>query len=192
MSHAASAAWTNWFCVCGTGTPLICCVLGATSMQHYETSGLVQASAERIFDHLDDHSRLSSHMTNPSWKMGWSRMTIEVDEGLGRKVGSRIRLAGRVLGIGLSVEEVVTERARPARKVWETTGEPHLLVISDYRMGFELSQTDTGAVLRVFIEYALPQKGFARWLGGWFGRSYARWCTEQMVKDAVERFRSPA
>ncbi|MDP2370566.1 hypothetical protein [Rhodoferax sp.] len=46
-------------------------------------------------------------------------MATELDEGRGQKVGSRIRLSGRVPGVELSVEEIVTERNPPRRKVWE-------------------------------------------------------------------------
>jgi hypothetical protein len=115
-------------------------------------------------------------------------MQTEIDEGRGQKIGSRIRLSGRVFGVELSVEEIVTERNPPRRKVWETTGTPKLLVIGHYRMGFELSPQGNGSMLRVFIEYALPEGGPARWLGRLFGRYYARWCTQQMVDDAVNHF----
>jgi hypothetical protein len=86
-----------------------------------------------VFARIDHHTRLSSHMSESSWKMGGGRMKVEVDEGRGQKVGSQIGLAGRVLGIELSVEEVVTERSPSFRKVWGTTGSPNLLVIGDYR-----------------------------------------------------------
>ena len=154
----------------------------------YESNGLVQSPMDQVFAHIDDHTRLSSHMSEPSWRTGGGRMETELDEGRGQKVGSRIRLSGRVFGVELSVEETVTERNPPRRKVWETTGAPKLLVIGHYRMGFELSPQGNGSMLRVFIEYALPERGLARWLGRLFGRYYARWCTQQMVDDAVKHF----
>jgi hypothetical protein len=161
-------------------------------MHHYETSAMVKAPAERVFAHVDDHARLSSHMSKSSWMMGGGRMEIEFDADRGKKAGSRIRMAGRVFGIALSVEEVVTERDPPRRKVWETTGSPKLLVISRYRMGFELSPQGGDSLLRVFIEYALPAEAPARWLGRSFGSYYARWCTQRMVGDAVKYFASSA
>ena len=117
-------------------------------------------------------------------------MEIGLDADGGRKVGSRIRLAGRVFGIELSVEEIVTERDPPRRKVWETTGSPRLLVIGHYRMGFELSPRGSECALRVFIEYALPAQAPARWLGRLFGGYYAKWCTRRMVDDTVAYFGS--
>ncbi len=117
-------------------------------------------------------------------------MKIELDDGRGQRIGSRIRLAGSVLGIHLSVEEVVTERSSPHRKVWETTGSPRLLVIGRYQMGFEITSQGSGSLLRVFIDYALPEGVLARWLGYLLGGYYARWCTQRMVDDAVKYFAS--
>ena len=37
---------------------------------HHESKGFVQSSVESVFAHIDDHTRLSSHMGEPSWKMG--------------------------------------------------------------------------------------------------------------------------
>lgn len=156
--------------------------------RHYEYKSDVLASAEEVFAYADDQTRLSSHMSQSSWKMGGGEMKIESDQGKGQAVGSKIRLSGRVLGIDLLVEEVVTERTAPRRKVWETIGQPRLLVIGHYRMGFEIAPRDGGSLLRVFIDYSLPEKGIARWLGILFGKFYARWCTKQMATDAAKHF----
>ena len=118
-------------------------------------------------------------------------MDIEVDEGHGQRVGSRISIAGSVLGIHLAVDETVIEREPPRRKVWETTGVPRLLVIGHYRMGFEVTPTDDAARLRVFIDYSLPAGPVSRWLGYLFAGYYARWCTERMVDDAAQSFADP-
>ena len=154
----------------------------------FESNGLVQTPMDQVFAHIDDHARLSAHMGEPSWRMGGGQMETQIDAGRGQRVGSRIRLSGRVFGVELSVEEIVVERDPPRRKVWETTGAPKLLVVGHFRMGFELSAQGNASMLRVFIEYALPERAPARWLGRLFGRYYASWCTRQMVDDAVEYF----
>lgn len=163
---------------------------------HAESHGQLQAAAGRVFAHLDDHTRLSAHMSRRSWRMGWGRMDLHLDERAGRAVGSRIRLEGRILGLRLALEEVVTEHAPPTRKVWVTIGTPRLLVIGPYRMGFALVPTGAGVsctgadavTLTVFIDYALPDRGLSRLLGRLFGHWYARWCTERMVTDARAAF----
>ena len=156
--------------------------------RYYEHEAFVAAPPEQLFAYVDDQARLSSHMSQSSWKMGGGEMRIESDEGRGQAVGSKLRLSGYVLGIKLIVEEVVTERTPPQRKVWETIGQPRLLVIGHYRMGFEIAPRDRGSLFRVFIDYALPEKGLARWLGILFGRFYARWCTKQMANDTAKHF----
>jgi hypothetical protein len=159
---------------------------------HYEYSALIHASAAEVFERADDHARLSSHMSQPSWTMGGNRMKIGGDESRGRTVGSRILIAGRVFGIQLCVEEEVVERNPPFRKVWETVGNPRLLVIGHYRMGFDVTPKEEVCSFRVFIEYALPDEAPARWLARLFGSYYARWCTRRMVDDAVASFSSPS
>ena len=155
---------------------------------HYETSALVRASMEKVFAYADDPTRLSSHMSKSSWMMGGSRVRIELDDDRGQRVGSRIRMSGRILGLRLSLEEVVTEYNFPHRKVWETTATPNLLVIGHYRMGFEISSRDNGSLLRVYIDYSLPHGVLTGSLGYLLGPVYARWCTQQMAKDTVKHF----
>ena len=155
---------------------------------HFECIVEVSAAADAVFSYLDDHTRLSVHMSNSSWMMAGSRMAINLDTSQGRTVGARIRLRGRVLGIPLFVEEIVTERNPPLRKVWDTTGRPQLLVIGPYRMGYEITPKDNASLLRVFVDYALPVGPFSRWLGRLFGHFYARWCTQRMADDAAEHF----
>jgi hypothetical protein len=99
-------------------------------------------------------------------------------------------LTGRILGIKLAVEEVVIERTPPHRKVWETIGSPQLLVMGHYRMGVEVIPAGQASQLRIFIDYTLPERTPARWLGRLFGRYYARWCIRQMVDDAMQYFAS--
>ena len=152
--------------------------------RHEDFNGTLPVSIERAFQHLDDQTRLSAHMSERSWKMGWGKMDMRLDDLRGRAVGSRIVVAGRVFGVRLFLEEVVIERIAPTHKRWETVGEPRLLVIGAYRMGFDLTPRAGGAKLRVSIDYDLPARGPSRLLGSLFGRWYARWCTRRMVTDA--------
>jgi hypothetical protein len=105
--------------------------------RHYESSAVVPAQTEQVFALVDDHMSLSAHMGKPSWKMSWSHMEIILDEHREKSVGSRIRLDGRILGIRLAIEEVVTEHNPPHRKL--SVGSPRLLVIGHYCMGFEIT-----------------------------------------------------
>lgn len=156
---------------------------------HFESAVEVSAAADAVFAHLDCPRRLSIHMSDSSWLMAGSRMAIELDASEGRAVGATIRMKGRVLGIPLSVEEIVMAREPPLRKIWQTAGVPNLLVIGRYRMGFEITPKAASSQLRVFIDYALPGGSLSRWLGRLFGDFYARWCTKRMADDARTHFR---
>jgi hypothetical protein len=162
---------------------------------HTETTGILSASLQEAFTHLDDHNRLSAHMSRRTWRTGWGKMQIDLDDHGGRAIGSHIRLSGRVFGVWLEVDEVVIEYDRPVRKVWQTVGTPRLLVIGPYRMGFSLVPVDGSAPnsdghlqLTVFIDYRLPLEGLPRILGRAFGHWYARWCTARMVADVLAVF----
>lgn len=153
----------------------------------FETSVDVNTSPAVLFAEMDDHERLAAHMMKSSAMMAGNAMRVELDETKGRSIGSKIRMSGDVLGFALELEEVVTERVPPKRKVWETVGEPRLLVVGNYRMGFEIGKRDGTSRLTVFIEYDDPP---APWglAGRLLGPIYARWCTESMAQGAKRWF----
>ena len=108
----------------------------------------------------------------------------------GRVVGSHIRLRGKVLGIHLFLDEVVTQHEPPYRKTWQTVGTAKLLVVGHYRMGLEITAETYGSRLRVFIDYELPTALSTRWFGYLFGGVYAKWCVRQMLQSAREGLHS--
>ena len=116
-------------------------------------------------------------------------MEISMDEGGGRKVGSHIYLNGRAFGMKMSLDEVVVRSEPPRLKVWETVGDPKLVVIGRYRMAFEIRAQNELSVLRVSIDYDLPPTNV--WLGRLFGGLYAGWCVRRMLKDTRDRFPAP-
>ena len=116
------------------------------TQHHLEGTAFIDASAGDVFAFVDDHSRFSSHMNEPSWMMGGGRMSVELDEAKGQAVGSHIRLSGRVFGVSPYLDEVVTRRDPPTNKVWETVGAPRLLVIGAYSMGVQITPERGGAV----------------------------------------------
>ena len=152
----------------------------------------VNATPEELFNLLDDQTKLAAHMEKPSMMMMGGRMRYEFDEAKGRTVGSVIKMGGTFLGINLSVEEIVTERDPPRRKVWETRGTPNILIIGAYRMGFEIASAGQRSILRVFIEYDQPHTIAGRFLGRIFAPVYARWCVQRMAKDSMRHFNGGA
>lgn len=156
--------------------------------KHLERSVVVAGEITSVFDFIDDHVKFSSHMNKSSWMMGGAKMTTEVDEGKGQKVGSHIKMGGKVMGFNLFLDEVVTERSRPRRKVWQTVGNPNLVVVGNYQMGIELTSLDSKTNVRVFFDYDLPS-GVSKILGVMFGEMYASWCVNQMLNGVVAHFK---
>ena len=153
-----------------------------------EATAEVRTPAGELFDYLDDHALLASHMEQPSMMLMGGRMTYEFDATNGRAVGSIIKMGGSIFGFKLFVEEVVTEHHRPARKVWETLGQPRLLIMGAYRMGFEITPSGERSRLRVFIQYDRPPSPTGRLLSPIFAPIYARWCVTRMATDAEHHF----
>jgi hypothetical protein len=154
---------------------------------HEEVTVHVAAGAERLFEHLDDPTRLGGHMTKPSGMMLGGSMSYEFERG-GREVGSIIRMTGTILGLQLGVEEIVTERIPPRRKVWETRGPQRMMVIDSYRMGFNIENDRGGARATVFIDYLPAHSGLVRLLSLPIARAYARWCVQRMADDVQAHF----
>ena len=172
-----------------SGRPSRVAATGEASLPlHFEQSVKLGTDAQTVFQHLDDFTQLGAHMARSNWMMAGSRMQYAFDEARGQRVGARVRLSGSVLGMGLEIEEQIAERTPPFSKSWQTIGQPRMLIIAGYRMGFALQAAGHGCLLRVFIDYSLPRDGLGRWIGRLAGAAYARWCVRTMINDAVRRF----
>lgn len=155
--------------------------------RHEEASPLIASDAREVFDFLDDHRNLSSHMGSGSRSpmMGVGEMELELDSGQGKSIGSHIVMRGRAFGFQLYVDEVIVEREVGVKKTWQTF-QDRLVVIGAYQLGFFLEPLEGGCRLTVWIRYDLPSK--RRWLGRLGGGMYARWCVQQMLRAARRQF----
>ena len=156
---------------------------------HYEESSLISSSPEEIYSYTDDHANFSSHMNKSSWMTGGGKMKTEVDEGKGQKVGSHIRMKGKVFGINLFLDEVITIHNPPFKKEWQTVRDISLLVIGHYKLGFDIVPQNNSSLLKVYIDYSLPKSLRTRWLGILFGKMYAKWCVNQMIGGVKKQFK---
>jgi hypothetical protein len=157
----------------------------AATPRHEEARCDVPAPPADVFEHIDRPERLSAHMARKSLRLGGGSMSIETDSAGGHAVGSHIRLGGRVLGLALNVECIVTQREPPRFKAWQTVGKPRLLVIGPYRMSVAIEPMKPRASrVIITIDYALTANRIWRW----FGPAYARWCVRQMARDLVQSF----
>lgn len=56
----------------------------------------IVAESAAVFDYLDDHANLSSHMAQRSWMMLGTRMNLFTDEGRAKEIGSRFGSSGHL------------------------------------------------------------------------------------------------
>ncbi|MFA6270425.1 MAG: SRPBCC family protein [Candidatus Paceibacterota bacterium] len=157
-------------------------------IRHHEESTIVDISPMRLFAYVDDHARFASHMNSSSWMMGGGHMNTQVDTGRGQRVGSHIQMDGKILGINLYLDEVVTQYEPPYLKIWKTVGDINLLIIGHYQMGFKIEEERGKSLFTVFINYKLPQYIGTRWLGYLLGGVYAKWCVKQMLSGPTKYF----
>ncbi len=160
------------------------------TMKHYEENILIQANPVDVFNYADDHRNFSSHMNQSSWMMGGSSMKTEPDDGKGQKVGSHIRMNGKVFGVNLYLDEVITEYDPPNHKAWATVGDVNLLVIDQYKLGFKIIPNGDTSDFRVYIDYGLPKSWKTKLLGQLLSGIYAKWCVKQMVGGVKNQFSS--
>jgi hypothetical protein len=128
---------------------------------HHRSKAVVAASPEVLFAALDEHKRLAGHMEKPSLMMAG------VDahhDGYTARPGGGLHhpMAGQVLGLKLALDEVVTERQPPFKKTWETCGQPRLLIIDGYRMGFTVTPRPGGLEASSTEVYAWDWAGTKR------------------------------
>ena len=157
--------------------------------RHYEESVLVPSTPDEIYTFADNHKNFASHMNKSSWMMGGASMETEIDEGKGQRVGSHIKIQGKVFGLNLFLDEVITKHSPPNHKEWETVGNINLLVIDHYKLGFEVKPEAEHPKLTVYIDYNLPKSFFPQLLGLLFGSMYAKWCVRQMIKGTSDFFK---
>ncbi|WP_127997017.1 SRPBCC family protein [Piscinibacter defluvii] len=105
---------------------------------HHRCEALLAVDSACLFAHLDDHRRLSSRIEHPAMLTSGASMRVETDGRNGQALGLVNRMTGRVLGLRLSLVEVVTADEPSRQEAWEAVGEPRLLVIC--RMGLEIER----------------------------------------------------
>ncbi len=156
--------------------------------RHGASSATVRAAAESVFAFLDTHENIAAHMNRPNWAMLGGTMTTSLDNAVGKEIGSVINIQGKVLGVPISLAEVVIQRVPPRCKRWETTGTPQLIVIGSYRMGFEIEPAAAGCRVTASIDYEFPRTLLGKLLGRFVGPAYARWCVNRIVEAVARHF----
>ena len=80
--------------------------------------------------------------------------------------------------------KTVTKWQPPVLKEWETIGEAKIIIMSWYRMWFEIFPQEKETKVRLTISYLPPKYWFNKILSFFFAKWYCNWCLNNMLSDS--------
>lgn len=143
----------------------------------------IQAAPEKVFTQMDDFSKTGMHMSESSMMMMGSKLKLEQLSLNSSGLGAKYRWYGKMMGMTIDFEEVVTKWEPPKLKEWETIGEAQIIIMRWYRMGFEITASENGTIVTMSIAYEPPNDWFYKLLSFLFGPLYCNWCLNNMLND---------
>ncbi len=152
-------------------------------MKTKSKSIIINSSPEIVFQQMDDFSKTGMHMTKRSMMMLGSKLKLEKLSANATGVGASYRWYGKMMGMKMDFKETVTKWQVPLLKEWETVGEAKIIIMSWYRMWFELNPTDNRTVAKLSISYLPPKQWFYKFLSFLFANMYCNWCLKNMLED---------
>ena len=143
----------------------------------------IHSTPEKVFHQMDDFSKAGMHMSESSMMMMGSKLKLEQLSLIPTGVGAKYRWYGRMMGMTIDFTETVTRWQSPQLKEWETIGKAKIIIMSWYRMWFEISPAEKGSVAKLSITYMPPQEWYYKILSFLFARWYCNWCLNNMLND---------
>ena len=83
----------------------------------------------------------------------------------------------------MNFSETVTKWQSPKMKEWETVGESKIIIMSWYRMWFEITPAENGTLAKISISYLPPKEWYYKILSFFFTNWYCNWCLNNMLND---------
>ena len=143
----------------------------------------IHSTPDKVFSQMDDFSKTGMHMTESSMMMMGSKLTLEQLSSNSTGVGAKYRWYGKMMGMTMDFSEAVTKWQPPKLKEWETVGEAKIIIMSWYRMWFEIMPAENGTIARLSISYTSPKQWYYKILSFFFFFFYCNWCLNNMLQD---------
>ena len=123
-------------------------------------SNLIHSTSEKVFAQMDDFSKTGMHMSESSMMMMGSKLKLEQLSINSAGVGAKYRWYGKMMGMTMDFSETVTEWQPPKLKEWETIGKAKIIIMSWYRMWFEITPAENGTIAKISISYLPPKEWY--------------------------------
>lgn len=143
----------------------------------------IYSTPEKVFTQMDDFSKTGMHMSESSMMMMGSKLKLEQLSTKPTGVGAKYRWYGKMMGMTMDFSETVTKWQSPKLKEWEIVGEAKIIIMSWYRMWFEITPADNGTIIKISISYLPPKELFYKILSFFFANWYCNWCLNNMLND---------
>jgi len=154
-------------------------------MKTFQETVLIDAPPHDVFMFMDDITHSGMHMSKRSMAMMGGRLNLELlsPNSTGPDVSYRWR--GRAMGLPIDFTVVVTKWIEGKERIWETIGDPKVIVIGWFQMFLNLTQTDGKTSATLGITYDQPRGLLGKLLCVLLGPWYAKWCLHSMLEDAA-------
>ena len=143
----------------------------------------IHSTPEKVFAQMDDFSKTGMHMSESSMMMMGSKLKLEQLSNKAAGVGASYRWYGKMMGMTMDFSETVTKWQPNKLKEWETIGQAKIIIMSWYRMWFEIAPAENGATAKISISYLPPKGLFYKILSFFFAKWYCNWCLNNMLND---------
>jgi hypothetical protein len=152
-------------------------------MKTKSKSILIHSTPEKVFRQMDDFSKTGMHMSESSMMMMGSKLTLKQLSTKATGIGSSYRWYGKMMGMTMDFSETVTKWIQNKLKEWETVGEAKIIIMSWYKMWFEISPYKEETIAKISISYLPPKEWYYKILSFLFARWYCNWCLNNMLND---------
>ena len=88
----------------------------------------------------------------------------------------------------MDLSETVTQWQPNRLKQWETVGEAKIIIMSWFRMWFEIAFAENETSVKLSISYLPPKQWFYKILSFFFAKWYCNWCINIMWDDTKKNF----
>ena len=150
-----------------------------------------QANSEKVFQCIDDLGVTGMHMTKSSMPMMGGKLDLNFLTTNHTGLGSKYQWTGKIVGMSMDFTVEVTKWVKDKEKIWETIGDPKMIIYSWFRMNLEISTSLDDTQAELSISYEKPSGWFKRLLSFFLADWYCMWCLKNMLDDAGKILNSP-